>query len=99
MKYIPNHPNEPIRIPQSAQVMLGFAQANGRKSLLSDDAMITKRSNHIPTLMKMEMTKSAVRLLRIFLNQSSWDTKALLMIIDQPAHHIEPNGRRKNVVC
>ena len=62
--------------------------------MLSDETMITKRSNHIPRLMKIEMTNSAVRLVRIFRNQSSCDTKALQMIMVQPAHHIEPNARR-----
>ena len=45
-------------------------------------------------LMKIEITKSAVRLVRIFRNQSSCDTKALQMIMVQPAHHIGPNARR-----
>ena len=50
-------------------------------------------------LMKIEMMKSAVRLVRIFLNQSSCDTNALQMIIAQPPHHIGPNARRQKVVC
>src|SRR6185503_15556815 len=50
-------------------------------------------------LMKMEITNRAVMLVRIFRNQSSWDTNALQMIMVQPAHHWGPNARRKNEVC
>ena len=50
-------------------------------------------------LMKIEITNSAVRLTRTFLNQSSWDTRPLQMIMAQPPHHIGPNARRQNVVC
>jgi hypothetical protein len=45
-------------------------------------------------LMKIEMTKSAVRLRRTFRNQSSCETNALQMIIAQPAHHCGPKARR-----
>jgi hypothetical protein len=53
----------------------------------------------MPMLMKIEMMKSAVRLIRIFRNQSNCETKALQMIMVQPAHHMGPKARRKNVVC
>ena len=67
--------------------------------MLSDETMMTKRSNHIPILMKIEMTKSEVRLVRTLRNHRSWDTNALQMIMDQPAHHIGPKARRQKVVC
>src|SRR3954453_6887273 len=97
--HIPNQPKEPARIPQSAQVGFNMPHAQGTKSLLRDETMITYRSNHIPILIKIEITNSEVTLRRIFRNQSSCDTNALQMIMVQPAHHWGPKARRKKVVC
>ena len=45
--------------------------------------MITKRSNHMPMLTKIETTKSASRLCRTFLNQNSCGTSTLQLTIVQ----------------
>src|SRR5438309_1629264 len=55
--------------------------------------MITKRSNHMPMLTKIEITNSAVMLVRIFLNQSSRGSNALQMIIVDVALQNDPNAR------
>src|SRR5439155_930197 len=70
-------------------VRLGSAPA-------SDTTMITKRSNHIPTLTKMEMTNSPVMLVRIFLNHSSCGRNALQIIIVHVAHQNGPKARYQN---
>lgn len=50
-------------------------------------------------LMKIEITNSAVRLVRTFRNHSSCDTKALQMTMVQPPHHMGPKSRRQKVSC
>src|SRR5712692_7468246 len=57
--------------------------------------MITKRSNHIPMLTKIEMTKRPVILVRIFLNHSSQGNRPLQIFIVQLAHQNEPNARNQ----
>src|SRR5690606_30833282 len=96
---IPNHRNDPTRMPQSAQVRSICPHAHGRQSLAGHVAMITYRSNHLPMLMKIEMANRAVRVVRTFVNQSTCDTNALEMIIVQPDHHWGPKARRQKVVC
>jgi hypothetical protein len=56
---------------------------DGRKSWCSEVTMITKRSNHIPMLTKIEITNSATTLSRSFLNQKSCGTSTLQLIIVQ----------------
>src|SRR5688572_18894262 len=56
------------------------AQEPGRKSRCSDIGMITKRSNHMPTLTNIEMIQSAAIDLRTFANQSGWIASTLQRI-------------------
>ena len=45
--------------------------------------MITKRSNHMPTLTRIAMTKTTPRWLRMRDDQSSWGTTTLHATITQ----------------
>src|SRR5260370_24132024 len=81
-------------MPQSAQVGLDVAfakRSNG--SPARDSTMITKRSNHIPTFTKIEITNSAVMLVRTFLRHNKSGRNALQMNIVQLAHPDGPNAR------
>src|SRR5436309_7836820 len=95
--HMKNQPKLPAMMPQSAQVGLYVALANrSNGSPASDTTMITKRSNHIPTLTKMDMTNSAVMSVRIFLTHSSCGRNALQMIIVHVAHQHGPKARYQN---
>src|SRR5690242_55936 len=59
-------------------------------------AMITKRSNHIPMFTKMEITNSAVRLVRTFLNQRIQGRNQLHTFMVHPAHQKGPKARYQN---
>src|SRR5260370_38486301 len=81
-------------MPQSAYLgcYVAFAKrSNG--SPARDSTMITKRSNHIPTFTKIEITNSAVILVRTFLRHNNSGRNALQMNIVQLAHHDGPHAR------
>src|SRR3989454_10131397 len=95
--HMKNQPKLPAMMPQSAQVGLYVALANrSNGSPASDSTMITKRSNHIPMFTKIEITKRAWMLVRIFLRHNSSGRNALQMIIVQLAHQKGPNARYQN---
>ena len=60
-----------------------MTQLDGRKSRCSEVTMITKRSNHMPMLTKIESTKSQASDERTFLNQKSCGTSTLQVTIVQ----------------
>src|SRR3989442_7414573 len=92
--HMKNQPKLPAMMPQSAHVGLYVALANrSNGSPASDTTMITKRSNHIPTFTKIEITNSARMLVRTFLTQRSSGRNALQMIIVQLAHQNGPKAR------
>src|SRR6266702_5568559 len=84
-------------MPQAAEV--GIKTAFAKRSYgspASDTAMITKRSNHIPTFTKIEITNSARMFVRMVLNHSSCGRNALQMIMVHDAHQNGPNARYQN---
>src|SRR6266850_1786234 len=95
--HMKNQPKLPAMMPQSAHVGLYVALANrSNGSPASDSTMITKRSNHIPTFTKIEITNRAWMLVRMFLRHNSRGRNALQMIIVQLAHQNGPNARYQN---
>src|SRR2546430_869166 len=87
-------PKPPAMMPQSAHVGLYVALANrSNGSPASDTTMITKRSNHIPTFTKIEITKGARMLVRTFLRHNSHGRSPLQMFMVQLAHQNGPNAR------
>src|SRR5437016_6216982 len=95
--HMKNQPKLPAMMPQSAHVGLYVALANrSNGSPASDTTMITKRSNHIPTFTKIEITNSARMLVRTFLRHNSHGTSPLQMFMVQLAHQNGPNARYQN---
>src|SRR5258708_1305545 len=95
--HMKNQPKLPAMMPQSAHVGLYVALANrSNGSPASDSTMITKRSNHIPTFTKIEITNRAWMLVRIFWRHKSRGRNGLQMIIVQLAHQKGPNARYQN---
>src|SRR5512138_3751047 len=74
---VKNNPKLPTSSPTSVIVGVYMAQLEGRKSRCSDVTMITNRSNHIPTLIRIDNTKIAGMEVRNLLNQNSCDIRAL----------------------
>src|SRR6266704_638430 len=92
--HMKNQPKLPAMMPQSAHVGLYVALANrSNGSPASDTTMITKRSNHIPTFTKIEITNSARMLVRTFLRHNSHGRSPLQMFIVQLAHQTGPKAR------
>ena len=54
-----------------------MAQLEGRKSRCSDVTMMTKRSNHMPTLTSIEMTNTTGSVRRTLRNQNNCGTPTL----------------------
>src|SRR5947208_7854785 len=89
--HMKNQPKLPAMMPQSAQVGLYVAFANrSNGSPASETTMITNRSNHIPTLTKIETTNNPRMLVRTFFDHRSNGRNALQMIIVQLAHQNGP---------
>ncbi len=61
--------------------------------------MITKRSNHIPMLTKMEMKNVANKLVRSLCDQNNCGVITLQVIILQYAHQYGPVARLMNAYC
>ena len=76
----------PINIPTSTNVGSNRHHVDGKCPLLNTMAIMSKRSNHIPILMAIEIKKDQIKLLRIFLIQSNCGVKILKIINDQNAH-------------
>ena len=72
---------------------------DGRKSRCSDVTMMTKRSNHMPMLTKIDTMKRTTMLVRAFLNQKTCGESTLHVIIVQYAHQYGPKARLMNVNC
>src|SRR3954447_17629306 len=70
-KSVKNTPIVPTNVPTSMMVGVNMPHDDGRKSRWSDVTMMTKRSNHMPMLMKIDSTNSAARDERTFLSQKS----------------------------
>src|SRR5256886_7901890 len=95
--HMKNQPKLPAMMPQSAHVGLYVALANrSNGSPASDTTMITKRSNHIPTFTKIEITNSARMLVRTFLRHNSHGRSPVQMFMVQLAHQNGPNARYQN---
>src|SRR3972149_10481774 len=62
-----------------------------------DVTMMTKRSNHIPTLMRIETPTSIHGVVRARLNQSAWGTTTLHKSMVQNAHAYGPRARLTRV--
>src|SRR5690242_18907579 len=92
-KAVKNNPKLPNSKPISVIVGAYIAQLDGRKSRCKDVTMITNRSNHIPTLMRIDKTKMAGIQVRSFLIQKSWETRALHPDIIKYAHAYGPRLR------
>ncbi len=60
-----------------------YPQLDGRKSRASEVTMITKRSNHMPTLTKRQRIQTSVVLLRTALNQKNCGVITLQEIMIQ----------------
>ena len=59
--------------------------------------MMTKRSSHMPMLIRIEMTKSARRLVRTFLENSVSGARQLQKTIVQKNGAYEPTALSRNV--
>src|SRR5271157_4621809 len=81
-KRVRKSPNVPTNVMMSMIVGRKYPQDDGRKSRCSEVAMITKRSNHMPMLVVMEMANMIGMLVRIFLNQNNCGMTTLHVIID-----------------
>src|SRR5687768_16494980 len=73
-------------------------QAKGSYSCDSETTMMTNRSNHMPMLMKIDMTKSAGIECRTRLNHSRIGTRPLQVSIVQDAHQSFPKSRFQKAV-
>src|SRR5512147_385376 len=78
-------PKLPSSVRISTHVGQYMPQAAGRKSAESDVTMSVKRSNHMPTLTRNEITSIAGTLVRTRLNQKSWGQMTLHETISQYA--------------
>ena len=76
-------PKLPIRMATSITVGWYIDQLDGRKSRCSEVTMMTKRSNHIPTLTRSEMPKSAGTEARTRRDQRVCGTRRLQVTIVQ----------------
>src|SRR5580693_3890075 len=92
-KRVKKTPIVPVKTPTSMIVGRNRPQELGRKSRFSDRTMMTKRSNHIPMLMRIETTNITGMLVRKRLNQYSWGTTQFGMTIQSHAHQYGPVGR------
>src|SRR5690349_2023020 len=63
----------------------------------SDVAMMTKRSNHMPTLMRQLRPTTIHGFVRHFLNQKNCGTMTLQLTIMMYAHEYSPRMRLRNV--
>ena len=72
---------------------------HGSNSCESDGTMITKRSNHIPRLMKIERMNSQVGLRRSFCEKSDSGRIMLQVSMIHAAHHHCPNTRFQKYSC
>src|SRR6478752_1731408 len=68
--HMKNQPNDPSRMPKSTHVGRYPPHCHGSNSCESDGMTMTKRSNHIPMLMKIERMKSQLVLRRSFCEKS-----------------------------
>ena len=82
----PKRPNAPNMVPMSTQVGTNRSQLEGKKSLARLVTMITKRSNHMPTLTKRLRMNISGMLVRTFLNQKSCGVMTLQLTMIQYAH-------------
>ena len=82
---VKKRPKVPTKVITSTQVGEYVLQLEGRKSRCRLVTMMTKRSNHMPTLMTSESTKMAAGEVRIFLNQKNCGLTTLHVTIVQYA--------------
>src|SRR5271157_3325650 len=82
-KRVRKSPNVPTNVMMSMMVGRKYPQDDGKKSRCSEVAIITKRSNHMPMLVVIEITNMIGTLVRIFLNQNNWGIMTLHVIIVQ----------------
>src|SRR5687767_10276522 len=82
-----------MNIDQSHTVGLYMRHALGRKSRERLTTMIMNRSSHIPMLITIEMTNSAVRLLRTRFDHSNCGTTMLQMNSPHVTAQYGPNRR------
>ena len=68
---VENTPKVPKKVNKSTTVGEKYPQLEGRKSRERVVFAITKRSNHMPTFTKMEMTQTRGVFSRMALNQNS----------------------------
>src|SRR5665647_2093305 len=86
-------PSVPARMLMSTQVGEYDLHIDGMYSRCKLCTMITKRSHHIPTLIRIEITNSARTLRRNLRSHSSCGTSTLHAIIVQNTALFGPNGR------
>ena len=80
-------------VPMSTHVGVNMSHELGKKSLARLDTMITKRSNHMPTLTTIESTNMIGMLVRSFLNQKSCGVMTLQLTMIKYAHQYWPKAR------
>ena len=76
----------PIKIPTSTNVGSKRHHVDGKCPLLKTIAIISKRSNHIPILMAIEIKNVIMKLLLNFLIHNNCGVMILKVINDQNAH-------------
>src|SRR5664279_1498576 len=97
--HIENQPKLPTRIAQSMCVGAYGPHRHGSNSCDSDGTMITKRSYHIPRLMKIESVKRNVVLRRSFCEKSRSGSTMLHVSMIQAAHHHWPKTLFMKYAC
>src|SRR5688572_16981667 len=97
--HIENQPKLPIRIDQSTHVGAYVVHCQGSNSCESDGTTITKRSNHIPRLMKRLRMKSHVVLRRMRCEKSVSGRIMLQVSMIHAAHHHWPKTRFMKYSC
>src|SRR5690349_6458331 len=88
-----NRPTLPNKVIQSQRVGKNIAHVDGVKSRFKLVITITKRSIHIPILMKNATTKSVTGFRRTVADQSACGTSTLQTINTQKTHPYGPNAR------
>src|SRR5688572_1726541 len=97
--HMKNQPKLPRRIEVSTQLGMYPDHCHGSNSCESDGTMITKRSYHIPMLIRIERMNSQDGFRRSFCEKSDSGKIMLQVIMIHAAHHHCPNTRFQKYDC
>src|SRR5690606_13060200 len=97
--HMKNQPNEPAMNAMSTHDGVYVVHCQGSNSCDSDGITITKRSNHIPMLMKIERMNSHIGFRRRFCEKSESGRIMLHVSNVHSAHHHWPNVRFQKYSC